>query len=51
MPVKSDAFKLIGKRKEPSLEELKQKYLTARHSQEKKILLFLIRKKDPKFKG
>lgn len=37
--------------KKGTLEELKQKYLTATHVQEKRILLALIKLKDPKFKG
>jgi len=37
--------------KKSSLEDLKQKYLNAKHDGEKKILLALIKLKDPKFKG
>jgi hypothetical protein len=41
----------MSKGKKSSLEDLKQKYLNATNDQEKKMLLALIKRKDPKFKG
>jgi hypothetical protein len=38
-------------KKRSSLEDLKQKYFMATHPQEKKMLLAMIKIKDPKFKG
>jgi hypothetical protein len=38
-------------KKDKSLEELKQKYLLATHDRERKILLGLIKLKEPGFKG
>ena len=49
--IKSKANKLIKAPKGKSLEDLKQAYLAATHPAEKKLLFFLIRKLDEKFKG
>lgn len=38
-------------KKKPSLEDLKQGYLNTKDGPGKKILLAMIRKEDPKFKG
>ena len=40
-----------AKKKEGSLEELKQKYLNTKSDSGRKILLALIKLKEPKFKG
>lgn len=40
----------VTKKKEPSLEELIQKYSMATHHIEKKMLLALIKRKKPNFK-
>mgnify|MGYP003451628483 CR=1 FL=1 len=50
--VKSKANKLIKAPKGKSLEDLKQAYIQEGiHPAEKKLLFFLIRKLDEKFKG
>lgn len=50
--MKTKAQKLTGKKKEPSLEELKQKYYaTSEKSPGRRVLWAMIRRLDPKFKG
>lgn len=51
MSVKTKAQKLLKAPKGKSLEELKQDYLLTTSDRGKKILLALIKLKDPKFKG
>lgn len=48
---KPKSSKLIKAPKGKSLEDLKQDYLNASHPAHKKLLFFLIKKQDEKFKG
>lgn len=49
--MKTKAQKLLKTKKASSLQELKQKYFSTVKDSARKMLLILIQKQDPKFKG